>query len=86
MQQFRIELIGYVAAILTTIAFIPQVLKTWREHSTKDISLATFSLFGAGVGMWAIYGFLIGSWPVIIANILTFGLSLVILYFKIKLG
>lgn len=81
-----LELLGYAAGLLTTIAFFPQVLKTWRTRSTQDISLVMFSTFTLGVLLWAIYGVLLQSWPIIIANSITFTLSLTILSLKIRHG
>lgn len=77
-------ILGYVAGTLTTIAFLPQVIQTWKTKSTKDISLVMFVTFCTGVFLWLIYGFLIGSYPVIIANIATFLLAMIILSLKIK--
>ncbi len=77
-------ILGYVAGALTTIAFLPQVIQTWKTKSTKDISLVMFVTFCTGVFLWLIYGFLIGSYPVIIANIATLLLAMIILSLKIK--
>jgi MtN3 and saliva related transmembrane protein len=78
--------LGLLAGILTTLAFVPQVLKTWRTRSTADISLAMFVTFTAGVFTWLIYGLLIGDLPVIIANSVTLLLAATILFFKLKYG
>ena len=79
-----VTIIGFVAAVLTTVAFIPQVLKAVKTKSTKDISLGMYVIFCSGVFLWFVYGMLILSWPVIIANILAFSLALIILSYKIK--
>jgi MtN3 and saliva related transmembrane protein len=63
--------IGFIAAILTTVSFVPQVLKVWRTRSAKDISLGMYSLFTLGIATWLVYGVLIDSWPVILANLVT---------------
>lgn len=76
--------IGFVAAIFTTIAFVPQVLKVWRLRSAKDISLGMYILFSLGVALWLVYGILIASWPVVIANAVTLALSVTVLLMKIK--
>jgi MtN3 and saliva related transmembrane protein len=81
-----IDGVGYMAATLTTAAFLPQVLKVWRSKSTKDLALPTLLSFIAGVGMWLIYGLLDQSTPVIMANTMTLVLNLVILRFKLKYG
>jgi MtN3 and saliva related transmembrane protein len=81
-----IDLVGYIAATLTTAAFLPQVLKVWQSKSTKDLALPTLLSFIAGVSMWLAYGLLVQSTPIIIANIATLILNLVILRFKLKYG
>jgi MtN3 and saliva related transmembrane protein len=81
-----IDLVGYIAATLTTAAFLPQVLKIWKSKSTKDLALPTLLSFIAGVSMWLIYGLLVKSTPIIIANTLTLLLNLVILRFKLRYG
>jgi MtN3 and saliva related transmembrane protein len=78
------ETLGYVAGILTTIAFVPQVLQIYKTKSAKDVSLAMFLLFTTGVGMWLLYGIKSNAFPVIAANSITLILSAVILYFKYK--
>ena len=75
---------GSLAGTLTTIAFFPQAIKTWKTKSAEDISLGMFTLFAAGVFLWIVYGIGIGSVPVIIANTITFVLAVTILVFKIK--
>src|SRR5258706_4275421 len=77
-------LIGIIAATLTTVAFVPQVVRVWRTRSTHDISGAMFGIFSMGVVCWLGYGIVLGAWPIIIANIVTLALSLTILYFKIR--
>ena len=76
--------IGFVAAILTTVSFVPQVLKVWRTRSAKDISLGMYSLFTLGIATWLVYGVLIDSWPVILANIATLILAGSVLVMKLK--
>ncbi|MEF3192968.1 MAG: SemiSWEET transporter [Halothiobacillaceae bacterium] len=78
--------IGIVAATLTTVSFVPQAVKTWRSRHARDLSLGMFSLFTAGVLCWLLYGVLIGSWPIIIANTITAILSGSILFFKLRYG
>ena len=78
--------IGLAAGTLTTIAFLPQVLKTWQSKSAKDISLGMFSTFCTGVFLWIVYGFSIGDLPILIANIVTFILAFTILVFKFRYG
>jgi len=79
-----IEIVGFLAAILSTFSFLPQVIKTWKSKSAKDLSLGMYLLVSSSVLMWLIYGILQVDWPIILANIVTLSLSLVILYFKIR--
>ncbi|MEZ0236824.1 MAG: SemiSWEET transporter [Methylophilaceae bacterium] len=78
--------IGSIAATLTTTAFIPQAWQVWRTRHTKDISLGMYAIFTAGVALWAIYGVMIASWPVIIANCITLVLAGAVLVMKIRFG
>ncbi|HYA14064.1 MAG TPA: SemiSWEET transporter [Syntrophales bacterium] len=77
-------LIGYIAGILTTISFIPQVVRNWKLKETRDISLAMLLLLTAGILLWIVYGLQIGSPPIIAANIITFVLILFLLWMKMK--
>lgn len=77
------DLIGYLAAILTTTAFIPQALLTWRTRRAEGVSLWMYSIFVAGVALWLTYGCLSNAWPVIVANALTLLLALFILIMKL---
>jgi MtN3 and saliva related transmembrane protein len=76
--------IGLLAGALTTISFFPQMLKTWKTRSTKDISLEMFLLFCTGVLLWIVYGFFLKDIPVIMTNIATFILAFPILVLKLK--
>lgn len=78
------ELIGYLAATLTTISFIPQALHTWRLRSAHGVSLGMYSIFTSGVALWLVYGLLLGAWPLIIANATTLVLAVFILAMKIR--
>jgi MtN3 and saliva related transmembrane protein len=78
------NLLGLLAGTLTTAAFLPQVIKTWRSRSAGDISLVMFALFSLGVLLWIVYGFSVGAVPVIVANVITLLLSMTILVFKIR--
>ncbi len=81
-----IDLLGFIAACLTTFAFLPQFLKVRQTRSTKDISLPMLITFIAGISLWFIYGIFIGSLPVILANIITLVLNLLILRYKLRYG
>jgi MtN3 and saliva related transmembrane protein len=80
------EWMGYLAAVLTTIAFVPQALKTIRSRDTRGISLAMYVVFIIGVACWFGYGIALGSWPMILANVVTFALAATILGLKLKHG
>ena len=87
MSQFNyIDLIGFLAALLTTIAFLPQVYRTWETKSAEDVSLTMLILFITGLICWIIYGLKIGSIPILLANIVTFVLNFSILILKISYG
>lgn len=79
-----IQLLGLLAGSLTTAAFLPQVVKTWKSRSAKDLSLGMFSIFCLGVTMWLVYGFAVNDIPVIAANMLTLLLASTLLFFKLK--
>ena len=72
------EIIGLIAAVLTTAAYVPQVYKTWKTKDTKALSLTTYIAFFIGVMLWTVYGFYLNSIPMIAANIIT-GISILIL-------
>ncbi len=84
LEAYQIEIIGYCAAFLTTIAFLPQAIQSWRLRDLSGISLGMYSLFTAGVGLWLVYGLIIEKWPLILANTLTFILALSILILKLR--
>ena len=84
MLNFNIEFFGYFAAILTTLAFLPQLIKTLKTKKAEDVSLITLIMFLTGVFSWIIYGYKISSTPILLANIITFILNLLILIFKIS--
>lgn len=79
-----IEVVGYIGATMTTLAFFPQTLKVIKTRDTRSISLAMYILFTLGVCFWLVYGLLIQSFPVVIANTITVVLSAIILLMKLK--
>ena len=83
MNSTNTEFFGYFAAILTTAAFLPQLIKTLKTKKADDVSLITLIMFLSGVGSWIIYGYKISSFPILLANIITFILNLLILISKI---
>lgn len=78
-----IVIVGYIAGVLTTISFVPQVMRAWKLKETRDLSLAMLILFAAGIFLWTCYGFWTESPPIIMANVITFVLILVLLGLKI---
>lgn len=78
--------LGLLAGTLTTIAFWPQLVKTWKSKSAKDVSLGMLVTFCTGVFLWLVYGIFIYSWPLILANLVTFILAMGILILKIRYG
>lgn len=81
-----IEIIGLIAAFLTTAAFVPQAYKTWKTKDVSGLSLPMFSMFTLGIVLWLIYGLLTNNLPIILANVITAALSFMLLFFKIKYG
>lgn len=78
------ETIGLVAAALTTFAFLPQVLQTWRSRSTEGLNLAMLAVLATGLALWLLYGFGLGQLPVILANGATLLLVAVLLALKLR--
>ena len=78
-----INILGFLAGLLTTSAFLPQLIKTWNTKSAKDVSSTMFTIFILGVGLWLVYGYEIHSYPVMIANTITLVLAILILSLKI---
>ncbi len=76
--------IGFIAGTLTTIAFWPQLQRTWVTKSANDVSLAMLLTFTTGVFLWFLYGLFLHSWPIIVTNVITFVLTLAILVLKLK--
>lgn len=80
------EWLGYVAALLTTLAFVPQAIKTIRSKDTSGISLHMYVVFTIGVGFWLGYGIWLQSWPMIGCNVVTLLLASTILGLKLRYG
>jgi MtN3 and saliva related transmembrane protein len=80
------DLVGTLAATLTTLSFLPQAWLTLRTRDVSGISLSMYTVFTVGVALWLVYGFLLGAWPVIIANTATLGLAATILALKLRYG
>ena len=78
------DVIGYIAATLTTVSFVPQA---WHTFSTKDvsgISLGMYSVFTVGIALWLAYGLMLSAWPIVIANVITLVLASLILVMKLR--
>jgi MtN3 and saliva related transmembrane protein len=86
MDAISMEWAGYLAATMTTLAFVPQAVKTIRTRDTRSISLGMYVVFTIGIAFWLIYGIALGSMPMILANVVTFALSATILGLKLKHG
>jgi MtN3 and saliva related transmembrane protein len=79
-----VELIGLMAGVLTTSAFVPQALQTWRTRSARDVNLGLIVLLVVGNSLWFAYGALVGSWGLVAANIVTVPLCMLILWVKLS--
>jgi MtN3 and saliva related transmembrane protein len=78
------NIIGGVAGVLTTVAFVPQVIKTWRTRRADDLSIGMLLLFTLGVALWGAYGLLVGAMPVIAANGVTLILAVAMVVMKLR--
>jgi len=86
MLTLSTDWIGSLAAILTTVSFAPQAWQTWRTRDVSGISLVMYAIFTVGVGLWLVYGLMLGEMPLIVANAITFTLALMILSMRIRYG
>ena len=84
MEDWLPTVLATIAGILSTSSFVPQVVKAWRERDTRAISKHMYMVTVTAFVLWALYGYLIGSWQVVIFNLLSLGLSGTILVFKIR--
>ena len=80
------DVIGFAAATLTTLAFVPQAVKTLRTRDTRGISAGMYAMFTVGIALWLAYGIQLHSWPMIVSNIITLILSTSILAMKVRYG
>ena len=79
-----IDFIGYCAAALTTLSFVPQAWHTFKTRDVSGISLGMYSVFTLGVALWLVYGLLLGAWPIVLANAITLALAAAILWMKLR--
>ena len=84
MNASLTELIGVVAAMLTTISFVPQVWHSFKTRDVSGISLVMYSIFTVGIALWLAYGILLNAWPLIVANGITLTLAMAILLMKLR--
>jgi MtN3 and saliva related transmembrane protein len=80
------DLMGYCAAVLTTVSFVPQAWLTFRTRNVQGISLVMYSSFTLGVALWLGYGLVMRAWPLVVANAVTLVLALSILFMKLRFG
>ena len=78
------DLIGYLAACLTTCSFVPQAWLTFRTKDVSGISLGMYSVFTLGISLWLAYGLMLNAWPIVIANVITLALSVSILAMRMR--
>ena len=81
-----IDIIGYAAGTLILISIIPQIIKSWRTKSTKDLSLWRYLIYVGGVFLWLVYGLVLWNGPIIIVNAINLALASSVLYLKIRYG
>ena len=80
------DIVGTVAACLTTVSFVPQAWLSFKTRDVSGVSLGMYSVFTVGVAMWLVYGLLLTAWPIVIANTITLGLALALLGMKVRYG
>jgi MtN3 and saliva related transmembrane protein len=81
-----IDIVGALAACLTTVSFLPQAWLSFKTRDVSGVSLGMYSVFTVGVALWLAYGWLLGAWPIVIANVITLALALAILGMKLLYG
>ena len=79
-----VDILGYSAGAITSLTFLPQVIKTWKVKSAKDISLLMFVIAAINEVMWIAYGALLDNWVIILTNIIVLSMALTMIYFKLK--
>jgi len=84
LLSISLATLGGLAAVLTTVSFVPQAWHTFRTRDVSGISLGMYSVFACGVALWLLYGLLLGAWPIVVANGITLALALAILAMKLR--
>ncbi len=82
--MISVDTIGYIAAVLTTGSFLPQAIHTFQTKDVSGISLTMYSAFTLGIVLWLVYGLMLGSWPMIVANVITLAFAAAILTMKLR--
>lgn len=85
-MNIAIEILGYSAGAITALTFLPQVIKTWKEKSARDISLLMFVIAAVNEVMWIVYGALLDNWVIILTNAAVLAMSMTMIYLKLKYG
>jgi len=80
------QILGYTAGAITSLTFLPQVIKTWKEKSAKDVSLLMFIVAASNEVLWIIYGILQNDWVIILTNVCVLAMSLVMIFLKLRYG
>jgi MtN3 and saliva related transmembrane protein len=79
-----VDILGYSAGFITSLTFLPQVIKTWKEKSAKDISLMMFIIAAVNEVMWIVYGVLLNNWVIILTNSIVLTMSLIMIFLKLR--
>ncbi len=81
-----VDIVGSLAAILTTVSFFPQAWHSFKTRDVSGVSLGMYSVFTVGVALWLVYGLLLRAWPIVVANVITLALAVAILGMKVVFG
>ncbi|HRE62786.1 MAG TPA: SemiSWEET family transporter [Ferruginibacter sp.] len=84
MTELQKEIVGYVGGVMSSISFLPQVIKIWKTKSAKDLSMLTLIFLTCNITLWLTYGILIGSTPLWLTNAIVLSMVVCMIYFKIK--
>ena len=84
MTEFEKEMVGYIGGVMSSISFLPQVLKIWKTKSAEDLSMLTLIFLTSNITLWLTYGVLIDSTPLWLTNAIVLAMVLCLIYFKIK--
>ena len=79
-----VDILGYAAGAITSLTFLPQVVKTWKEKSAKDVSLMMFIIAAINEVMWIVYGALLDNWVIILTNAIVLSMSLIMIFLKLR--